>query len=146
MPETPWNKLISPEYGKYIHESCKSEYQKAKAEVGNFLSGVLKLAQDEREASEPYKDLFERTGGKPFPVQLFEVYHDMMGVVLNYHRILEAHGYKVDNEGWKLLYSIPLLVSSLKADIIKQDGWPCSTDKVFHILHRELLKHIKKEE
>lgn len=116
----------------------------AKKDIENVIQGILEVADRERKQSEPYKDMFKKTEGKPFPVQLMQVKHEMMNVVFNYISILEEHGYKVSNEGFTFLYSLPLLSTVLEKDIREKEGYSCSVDKVYTLLHREFYKYIEK--
>ena len=115
-----------------------------KEQIEAVVNGILEVADRERKASEPYKDMFKRTDKKPFCVQLMEVEGEMMRVVLNYHAILEEHGYKVSNEGFRFLYSLPLLAHVLEKDIEEKEGSACCVDKTYRLLHQEFSKLITK--
>lgn len=109
-------------------------------EIKKVIEGILEIADKERKESEPYKDMFKRTEGQPFCVQLRQVESDMMRVVLNYTQILKENGYKVSNETFQFLYSLPFLVHVLEKDIVAKEGRTCSVDKVYRLLHQEFKK------
>ena len=113
--------------------------------IKDVIDGILEVADKERKQSEPYKDMFKRTDGKPFCVQLSTVESEMMSVVLNYSAILEENGYKLSNEGFQFLYSLPLLAHVLEKDIAEKEGMTCCVDKTYRLLHTEFMKHITKE-
>jgi hypothetical protein len=111
--------------------------------IKEVIDGILEVADKERKASEPYKDMFKRTNAKPFPVQLMTIEGEMIGVLLNYSTILNEHGYKIDDNLWKFLLALPLLAHILEKDIIAKEGHVCSTDKVYKLLHQEFMKLLK---
>lgn len=117
-----------------------------KEEIKQVIDGILQIAEKERKESKPYKDMFKRTGGKPFCVQLRDVESSMMDVVLNYSQILNENGYKVSNEMFQFLYSLPLLVHVLEKDIVAKEGRACSVDKVYELLHKEFKKLLTPQE
>ena len=105
-----------------------------------MFGALLEVADKERKSSEPYKDMFKRTDGKPFCVQLQQVEGDLMHIVLNYTQILKEHGYEVSNETFRFLLALPILAHILEKDIVKKEGSVCSVDKVYTLLHKELKR------
>lgn len=127
--------------------SNKEEGEKNMEGIKSVIAGILEVADRERKESKPYKDIFKRTSGKPFCVQLMTVENEMMSVVLNYCKILEENGYKLSNEAFIFLYSLPILAKALEKDIREKEGSSCCVDKTYTLLHKEfykLITHIKK--
>jgi len=114
-------------------------------QIKSVINGILEVADKERKESKPYKDMFKRTNNKPFCVQLMEVESDMMDVVFNYHSILEENGYKLSNEAFAFLYSLPVLTHALEKDIKEKEGSACYVDKTYTLLHQEFYKLITKK-
>jgi hypothetical protein len=115
-----------------------------KSAIKSVIVSILEVADRERKESKPYKDMFKRTSGKPFCVQLMEVESAMMDVVFNYHKILEENGYKLSNEAFIFLYSLPVLAKALEKDIREKEGNACCVDKTYTLLHQEFYKLITK--
>lgn len=113
--------------------------------MNEVVEDILDLADKQRKSSEPYKDLFERTSGKPIPIQLREVHNDLIDVVLNYAKILQGEGYKVSNDIYDMLLALPILADRLEGDICKKDGLSCCVDKTYYILEKEFTKKLQKE-
>jgi hypothetical protein len=113
-----------------------------KKELEIIIKGILAVADRERKQSKPYKDLFKQTSGKPFPVQLSAVSLAMSDVVRNYIDILNQNGYKLSDEGYRFMLSLPILYSVLEKDIQEKEGRSCYVDKTSYILYREFKKYI----
>jgi hypothetical protein len=105
---------------------------------------MIELAEKERKESEPYKDLFKRTDGKPFCVQLHEVERKMVSIALDYCDILRENGYKVNDDTWQFMLALPIMVRSLEKEIEEKEGHVCCVDKTYHILHKEFMKILTK--
>jgi len=90
--------------------------------LNSIIGGILKVAQKEREESEPYKDMFKRTSGKPFPVQLSEVNSKLTSIILDYDSILRENGIKTTAATYRFLVALPLLADILEKDITEKEG------------------------
>lgn len=112
----------------------------SKEVMDEVVECLLGRADRERKASEPYKNLFKRTEGKPFPVQLREVERDLTNTILNYSKILEANGYKVNDETWEFLLALPILAHKLEEDIKKNEGRSCGYEYA-----RDIVKQARDE-
>ena len=105
-----------------------------------MIGSILELADKERKASEPYKNLFKKTEGKPLPIFLSEVEREMTGKVLDAIAILEERGIKVNNEAYYFLLALPLTAHVLEKHIQKTEGSACCVDKTYHLLEKEFNK------
>lgn len=112
-------------------------------QIKQLVEGIIAVADKERKQSKPYKDMFKKTKGKPFCVQLQDVNSEMVNVVLNYTSILKENGFNVTNETFKFLLALPILAHILEEDIVAKDGRVCCVDKTYRLLHQELYKLLE---
>lgn len=104
------------------------------------MDGILVLADKERKASEPYKDMFKKVDPNNLEGTLRAIDSAMLKPVLDAHTALEVKGMKIGDEAFYFLLSLPLAAHLLEKKIQKEEGHTCSVDKVYYLLAQEFEK------
>lgn len=117
---------------------------KEEKQIKNMLDGMLYLAKKERESSEPYKEMFK--AGANYEGLLRQLEHKMISEVLDAGDVLHNKGFKVRNEVFYFLLSLPLRVKILEKEITEKEGYVCSFDKTYYLLARELEELLNAKE
>lgn len=117
--------------------------KKGVEEMKSMLAGLLDISQREREQSEPYKEMFK--AGATHEGLLRKIDDEMIAPVLNACQVLEKE-FKITNEVYYFLLSLPLRIKVLGKDIEAKEGRSCYVDKVFFLLAKELGNLLQKKE
>lgn len=110
--------------------------------IEEIVSGIIEAADEAREQSEPYKDLFESTDDLESLV--YHLNHKMDAHVLNACKVLkEKLGYSsIPDEAFYILLATPILIAKVQKHIAATQGRSCCADKArYHVasLLREAL-------
>ena len=113
--------------------------------LGQLLNSLVDVANDEREKSQSYKDMFD-TGKEGHEGLLRNLQSKMTDNVLDACHVLEKKHGRLGNEVFYFLMALPYLENKLVNHIQKTEGSSCSVDKAYYILSESLQKLLDKRD
>lgn len=118
------------------------DFDKALSEV---VDGILQRADEERQKSEPYKNLWEASE-KNLTSLLSEACHQMDFVVIDTLEVIKKRFNisRISDEVYNLIKLLPFAMSILRENIKDKEGHSCCADKALEIYCQKLLEEIKK--
>jgi len=103
-----------------------------------IMVSLANAFSDERQKSEPYKEMFK--AGSTHTGLLRELENKMMMHVLDACDVYkERHGIKINKAQYYVLLALPFLAKIAERDAEKNEGMSCSVDKAYFILSEQLL-------
>lgn len=121
----------------------------AKADFGNALKDVigniLDRAEQERKASEPYKDLFKASENGLRGI-LSNASNQIDNIVLTTLTVIQEKFElpRVSDKLFRLIQVLSYASSLCEDNISHKEGFSCCVDKTNHIIYQEILEEIKK--
>lgn len=114
-------------------------------ELDNVVSSLLFRAQEEREQSEPYQNLWEATD-EGLRGLLSEAHHQMERVVLDVATVIQKKFNLpvLTDELYGLIMALPFAMHELREDIEKKDGRTCCADKTRHLYFKAVTEAIER--
>jgi len=104
----------------------------------NMLTSLAQAFKDERQQTEPYKELFK--AGSTHTGLLRELEVKMHSLVLDACEVYrERHGIKLNNNQYNILLALPLLAKIAEHDAQKNEGSACCVDKAYYMLSEQLI-------
>jgi len=106
--------------------------------LGNLLSALAGAFTEERQKSEPYKEMFK--AGSTHTNLLRDLEHKMTGHVLDACDVFkERHGVKINKEQYHVLLALPFLAKVAEQDAKSNEGLACCVDKAYFMLSEQLI-------
>lgn len=104
----------------------------------DMINSLAESFTEERKKQEPYKRLFK--SGSTYTGLLRHLENQMIGHVLDACSIIEERqGVRVNEDQYRMLLALPLLVKLAEDDARKNEGSACCVDKAFFILSEKFI-------
>ena len=106
--------------------------------LAEMMGALASSFQEERQKSEPYKEMFK--AGSTHTGLLRELESKMMDHVLDACDVYkERHGIKVNTDQFHVLLALPLLAKIAERDAKNNEGMACCVDKAYFLLSEQLI-------
>ena len=105
--------------------------------LSNMLTAMAGAFTEERQKTEPYKEMFK--AGSTHTGLLRELESRMTDHVLDACDIYkERHGVEINKNQYHVLLALPLLAKIAELDAKKNEGMACCVDKAYFMLSEQL--------
>lgn len=112
--------------------------------LDDVCSSILKRADEERQQTQPWKDLF-KASEEGLRGLLSESERQMTSIVLNTSKMITAKfGIRCSNKLFRLIQALPYAMLCARDKIHEEQGLSCCADKARQVYYQEVMDEIKK--